>query len=141
MTFRLSVTKIKELIAGGYYTEAFLEIMRNRIKWKDWSESYIPNYLIGFFGEQDVVELYKATQGGYSNRFGCGYNKKLGYFKDDYLDKIYPPKSGNSISIPDISQELDKKTSSIKRLYLEKALETANNFIRSKASAKEEESI
>ena len=111
--------------------------MRNRIKWKEWSEIYIPNYLIEFFGKQDIVELYKATQGGYCNVFGCGYNKKLGYFKDDYLDKIYPPKSSNSISIPDISKELDKKTSSAKRLYLEKALEEADSIIRSKALKKE----
>ena len=137
MSFRLSIKKIKELIEDGYYAEAFLEIMRNRIKWKEWSEIYIPNYLIEFFGEQDIVELYKATQGGYSNLFGCGYNKKLGYFKDDYLDKIYPPKSSNSISIPDISKELDKKTSSAKRLYLEKALEEADIIIRSKTLKKE----
>ncbi len=134
MTFRLSVAKIKEFIEDGYYTEAFLEIMRNRIKWKEWSESYIPSYLIEFFGEQDVVELYKATQGGYQNIFGPN--------GDYYLDNIYSPKNSqfNYVNIPDISKELDKKTSSTKRLYLEKALEEADNIVRSKVFEKQGES-
>ncbi|XP_022778852.1 putative ATP-dependent helicase IRC3, partial [Stylophora pistillata] len=35
-------------------------LMRNRIKWKEWTENYIPYYLVEYLGEDKVIALWEA---------------------------------------------------------------------------------
>ena len=109
MAFKLSIRKIKELIDDGYYAHAFLELMRNRIKWKEWTENYIPYYLVEYLGEDKVIALWEAlnTTKSYWRYEGNGIKKKW----------------------PCTTVQLDDSTSSIKRLYLEEAIETAYNYV------------
>ena len=103
--YRLSIEKINELIENGSCHDAFLELMRNHIKWNAWDKAFVVTYLKHQLGFENIKKLYQSVTKPCVVGGGRRENSKL-----------------------------EKRTKSKYRLYLLSSLEDAINSIKQRDS-------
>lgn len=60
MGFKWGIARIRELVKEGYLSEAFSEIMNNRMRYNEWSFNFKVQYLIDQLGCENISTLYES---------------------------------------------------------------------------------